>query len=291
MRKIYSAATLLLLCSAAAHAQGNGPGVRGARAAGLGGSGTTLGDVWAIGNNVAGLGQLTRPEVGVYANNQFLIQGLNNAALAAAVPLGRQPDAATAKAARHGVLGVELQRFGGKLYSEQRAGLGYGYRLGLVSIGARADLLQVSIEGLGSRRAVAVSLGGQVEVVPQKLTFGAYLYNLSQAKLAEYQDERVPTVLRAGLSYRPSAKVLLVVETEKDVEQDAEFKAGLEYQVIDALTVRAGVATLTEQATGGLGLRLGRLRLDYAAGYHNALGLSQHLSVSMRLEPKAAPQP
>lgn len=294
MPKLYAALGLSLLAFGSAHAQGLGPGVRGARAAGLGTATTTLSDVWAVGNNVAGLGQLTRPEVGVYAGNQFFIRELSNVALAAAAPLGRQPDGA--KAARNGVLGVELQRFGGKLFSEQRAGLGYGYRLGLVSIGARADLLQVSIEGLGSRRAVALSLGGQAEVIPQKLTFGAYLYNLNQAKLAQYQDERVPTVLRAGLSYRPGSKVLLVVETEKDIEQAADFKAGLEYQLIDALMVRAGFATLSEQATGGLGLRLGRLRLDYAAGYHNVLGLSQHLSVNLRFDakpagPQSAPQP
>jgi hypothetical protein len=285
MKQIYSTAFLLFI-TAATHAQGHGPGVRGGRAAALGNASVTLSDVWAVGNNVAGLGQLTRPEVGVYGDNRFLIQELNNMALAAALPLGRQPEGATSTAARHGVVGVELQRFGGALYSEQRAGLGYGYRLGLISIGARADLLQTSIEGLGSRRAVALSLGGQAEVVPQKLTFGAYLYNLNQARLAEFRDERVPTVLKAGLSYRPSAKVLLVVETEKDVDQDADFKAGLEYQVINALTVRAGVATLTEQAVGGFGLRFGRLRLDYGAGWHNALGLSQHLSVNLRLEAK-----
>lgn len=289
MLKLYAAVGLSFLAFGSAHAQGLGPGVRGGRAAGLGTASTTLSDVWAVGNNVAGLGQLTRPEVGVYAGNQFFIRELSNAALAAAVPLGRQPEGA--KAARNGVLGVELQRFGGKLYSEQRVGLGYGYRLGLVSIGARADVLQVSIEGLGSRRVVAASLGGQAEVIPQKLTFGAYLYNLNQAKLAQYQDERVPTVLRAGLSYRPATKVLLLVETEKDVEQSADFKAGLEYQLIDAVTVRAGFATLSEQATGGLGLRLGRLRLDYAAGYHNVLGLSQHLSLNLRFEPKPTPQP
>ncbi|OON67364.1 hypothetical protein [Hymenobacter sp. CRA2] len=280
-----------MVLSTAAHAQGNGPGVRGGRAAGLGNASVTLSDVWSIGNNVAGLGQLTRPEVGVYANNQYLIRELNNASLAAALPLGRIADGTSAKAAPHGVVGVELQRFGGKLYSEQRVGLGYGYRLGLVSIGARADVLQVSIEGLGSRRTAALSLGGQAEVIPQKLTFGAYLYNLNQAKLADYQNERVPTVLKAGLSYRPTSKVLLVVETEKDVELDADFKAGLEYQVLEALTLRAGVATLSEQVTGGAGLHFGRLHLNYAAGWHNALGLSQHLSVNLRLEAKAQPQP
>lgn len=272
-------------------AQGNGPGVRGGRAAALGNAAVTLADVWAVGNNVAGLGALTRPEAAVYADNRFLIPEFGTAALAAALPLGRQPAGSAGTAAPHGVVGVELQRFGGKLYNEQRAGVGYGYRLGLFSVGARADVLQVRIEGLGSRRAVALSLGGQAEVIPQKLTFGAYLYNLNQARLAEYQTERVPTVLKAGLSYRAAPKVLLLIETEKDVEQAADFKAGLEYQAAEALALRAGVATLTGQMTGGLGLRFGRARLDYAAAWHNALGLSQHLSVSLRFEPKPEAAP
>ncbi|KAA9332233.1 hypothetical protein F0P96_12180 [Hymenobacter busanensis] len=277
----------LLLAAVAAQAQSGAPGVRGARAAALGNASVTLGgDLWAVGNNVAGLAQLTRPEVGVYAENRFLIPNLNNAALAAALPLGRQPEGSTATTAPHGVAGLELQRFGDKRYSESRAGLGYAYRLGLISVGARLDMLQLSIEGLGSRRTVAASLGGQADVVPQKLTFGVYLYNLNQAKLAEYQDERVPTVLRAGLGFRPTTKVLLVAETEKDIDRDADFRAGVEYQVVDALTVRAGIATLTEQVSAGFGLRFGQLRVDYGAQLHNVLGLSQHLNVNFRLGPK-----
>lgn len=282
MRKIYSFLFLLLSFTFCAHAQGNGPGVRGARAAGMGYTTTTLSDVWAVGNNAAGLGNLTQAEVGFYAENRFLIPNFNSAALAVALPLGE----ISANHSKNGVLGFEAQRFGGKLYSEQRVGAGYGYRGSLVSVGARLDLLQVSIEGLGSKRAVALSLGGQAEIVPKRLVFGAYLYNLNQARLAHYQDERVPTVLRAGLSYRPTDKVTLNVETEKDVEQDADFKAGLEYQVLKPLAVRAGFSALTEQTTGGLGFYTGQLRIDYAAAWHSALGLSQHVSVGLRLEKK-----
>ncbi|GAA4372845.1 hypothetical protein [Hymenobacter koreensis] len=287
MSKLYFL-VCLLLASAAAQAQSGAPGVRGARAAALGNASVTLSnDLWALSNNVAGLAQLNRPEVGVYAENRFLIPNINNAALAVAMPLGRQPEGSTVTTPPNGVVGVEVQRFGDKRYSESRAGLGYAYRLGVISLGARVDMLQTSIEGLGSRRTVAASLGGQAEVVPQKLTFGVYLYNLNQAKLAEYQDERVPTVLRAGLGFRPSAKVMLVAETEKDIDRDADFRAGLEYQLIDAFTVRAGVATLSEQVTAGFGLRFGQLRVDYGAQLHNVLGLSQHLNVNLRLGPKS----
>ncbi|GGF20863.1 hypothetical protein [Hymenobacter cavernae] len=263
-----------------AQAQGNGPGVRGARAAGLGNASVTLTDVWSIGNNVAGLGQVTQKSIGFYAANQFVMSALSSAALAVALPIGAVAETDTK--AKNGVVGLEAQRFGDKRYAEQRLGAGYGYRGGQVSVGVRADLLQLSMEGLGSRRAVALSLGGQAEIVPRRLVFGAYLYNLNQAKLAHYEEERVPTVLKAGFSYRPGKKLMLNVETEKDVEQDADFKAGLEYQVTEALHLRAGFSSLTEQTTAGLGFLTGRFRIDYAAAWQTALGLSQYVGVSFQ---------
>ena len=288
------------LPAAPARAQGNGPGVRGARAAGLGNASVALaGEVWSMGNNVAGLGEIQQPSVGFYAENRYFSPALNVGALAVALPLGRipRPDAGGVMPgaegavpaagvaqvrtwARHGVAAFEAQRFGGVLYNETRLGAGYGYRFGQISLGGRVDVLQVSIEGLGSRRVVLGTLGGQIEVVPRRLTFGAALYNLSQTRLASYQDERVPTILKAGLAYRPSAQVLLLVETEKDVERAANFKVGLEYRPVALLAARIGLASLTEQASAGIGVVAGAFQLDYAAAFQQALGFSQHLSIS-----------
>ncbi|RZK95724.1 MAG: hypothetical protein EOO62_29830 [Hymenobacter sp.] len=208
--------------------------------------------------------------------------------LALALPLGMVEPAAAGQPARaeQGVVGLEAQRFGGTLYNEVRMGAAYGYRLGAVNIGGRLDMLQVSFRDLGSRRAVVGSLGGQADVVPEHLTFGVYLYNLNQAKLANYQDERVPTVLRAGLAYQAGKQVLLVVESEKDIEHDAGFKAGLEYLPAPAVAVRAGYASLSQQTTAGVGVKAGDFQFDYAAGWHSALGLSQFLSAGWQWERK-----
>ena len=280
---------------AGAQAQGNGPGVRGARAAALGNASVALaGEAWSMGNNVAGLAEIQRPTVGFYAENRYFSPALNVGSLTVALPVGRQPalpaaavDGTTAAPAvaarahaRHGVVAFEAQRFGGVLYNETRLGAGYGYRFGQISLGGRVDVLQVSIEGLGSRRVLLGTLGGQIEVVPQRLSFGASLYNLSQTRLASYQNERVPTVLKAGLAYRPSGQVTLLVETEKDVERDANFKAGLEYRPVPLLAARLGLATLTGQASAGIGVLAGSFQLDYAAAFQQALGFSQHLSIS-----------
>jgi len=270
-------------------AQGNGPAVHGARAVALGNASATLrNEVWAVATNAAGLGTLTRPTAGAYLENRYLISSLNVAAVAVALPLGTVEPAATGQPARasRGVVGAEAQRFGGALYAETRLGVAYGYRLGVVSLGGRLDVLQVSFQDLGSRRTVAASLGGQADVVPERLTFGVYLYNLNQAKLADYQDERVPTVLRAGLAYRPSKQVLLLAETEKDIEHDAGLKAGLEYLPLPAVAIRAGYASLSRQTTGGVGVKAGNFQFDYAAGWHSALGLSQFLSVNWQWDRK-----
>lgn len=283
----------LLLAPTLLLAQGNGPAGHGGRALALGNASAPLsGEVWAVANNPAGLGSLTQPTVGLYLENRYLIPSLNVAAAAMALPLGAvEPAAAGLPAqASHGVLGLEAQRWGGVLYNETRLGAAYGYRLGVVSIGGRLDLLQVSFQDLGSRRVLAASLGGQADIVPQRLTLGVYLYNLTQARLANYQDERVPTVLRAGLAYRPGKQVLLVAEAEKDVERDAGLKAGIEYLPVPAVAVRLGYASLSQQATGGVGLRAGDFQFDYAAGWHSALGLSQYFSVAWQWG-KAATQP
>jgi hypothetical protein len=249
---------------------GNDNPVIGARAAGLSNAAVTLADVWALSNNVAGIGKLEKPELGAYAENRFMIQGFNTVAFQAVYPTEK-----------YGVAGLDLYRFGDHLYNEQRLGLGYAHQIGPVSLGVKADLLQVRIQGLGSRKTVAFSFGGHSEVVPD-LVVGAHIYNVNQARLADAEDERVPTVMKAGLSYRPSAKLMLNVETEKQLDLPADFKAGVEYRIIDKLALRTGFSTLAQSATFGAGFRARHLEVDYAMGARTALGLSNHLSVSYR---------
>ena len=278
----------------AGRAQGNGPVVHGARAVALGGAAATLdGDVWAVANNAAGLGTITVPTAGAYFENRYLITGLNTAAVGLALPLGVIVPAGAGQPARaaYGTLGLEGQRFGGALYNEVRVGAAYGYRLGVVQVGGRLDMLQVSMQDLGSRRTVLGSLGGQAEVLPGRLTFGVYLYNITQAKLADYQDERVPTVLRAGLSYRPGKQVRLLAEAEKDVERRPGARVGLEYLPAPAVAVRLGYASLTEQTSAGVGVRAGSFQFDYAAGYQTVLGVSQYLSINWQWARAAPAEP
>ena len=243
----------------------------GARAAALGNASVTLSDVWALHNNAAGIASLTQPEAGVYIENRFGIQAFTTVALQAVYPTGK-----------YGSYGISLSRFGDALYSQQSVGLGAAHRLGQFSLGAKAEVWQVAIAGYGSRKAVALSVGGQGEIIP-KLHFGAYAFNINQARLAAFEDERLATVMKAGLSYRPHQRLLLAMETEKSIDHDATFKAGVEYLLLqEKLALRTGFSTFTGSATFGLGFQARLLQVGYAFGATTRLGSSHHLSVSCR---------
>ena len=125
--------------------------------------------------------------------------------------------------------------------------------------------MQVAIDELGSKTAVALEFGGLVHV-NEELTIGANIYNINQAKIATYNDERFSTVLKAGITYHPFEKLFATIEAEKDVEYKNNVKVGLEYFVIEKLAVRTGFTTLNQLASFGLGLRLVRFRLRLGLG-------------------------
>ena len=261
---------IFILCPAIAFAQADVPA--GARAAALGNASVTLPDIWAVHNNVAGIANLQQPAIGLYVENRFGMREFTTVGLLAAYPT-----------AKYGSYGVSFSRFGDELYSQQHIGLGVAHKLGQFSLGARLDVWQITVEGYGSQKAAALSVGGQAEVIPD-LYFGAYAYNLNQAKLAAFEDERLPTIMKAGLSYRPYRKMLIAAETEKNIDHDATFKAGLEYQLLeDKFTVRSGFLTQTNTLTFGAGFRARQLFVDYAFGNTTLLGNTHHLSVSLKI--------
>lgn len=241
----------------------------GARAAALGNATAALADVWALHNSVAGIAKMQQAQVGAYVENRFGMRELTTVGLMAVYPT-----------AKYGSYGLHFSRFGDELYSQQSIGLGAAHKLGQFSLGAKLDVWQVAVKGYGNQRAVSISIGGQAEIIPG-LYFGTYAYNLTQAKLASFEDERLPTIMKAGIAYQPYRKLLLLAETEKNIDYDATFKAGVEYQLLeDRFILRSGLQTLTNTLTFGAGFQARSILVDYAFGNTTQLGNSHHLSVT-----------
>ncbi|PIB37439.1 hypothetical protein BFP72_06485 [Reichenbachiella sp. 5M10] len=169
----------------------------------------------------------------------------------------------------HGTLGVGAYRYGNQSLHEQRVNLGYSYRLGIVSLGLNLSYYQLSLESNGTRHHYMVDFGGIAEISKQ-LYFGAHISNINQASINV--NERVPTYMKTGLSYRPNESLMLNTEVQKNLDDPLVFKIGVEYQVIEMLSLRMGFKTEPFVSNFGLGFSPKRLKIDYAFGIHPDLG-------------------
>ncbi len=239
----------------------------GGRSAGLAHASVTLSDVWSAHHNQAGLAWMKEQSVGVYYQNKFSMKELNNVGLAYAHPL------------KKGTIALQWSNFGYSLYQENKVGLAYALQLSeKLSGGIQLDYLSTKLGGIyGSKSALAAEIGLQAKLT-SNIRIGAHFYNPTRTKLNEYNGEAIPSIMRLGIDYRFSEKVLVIVETEKDIDHVAMLKSGIEYKANEKFYVRGGVATGPTLGSFGFGLNMKQYKLDIAASYHQTLGFSPEIS-------------
>jgi len=268
MKKHFTAFVLLLSLSNAYAGDHNAPA--GARSSAMGNASVTQKDVWSAFHNQAGLAFLKESALGVSHEQRFMLSELSMNGAAFALPTKQ-----------NGTFALSVSYFGYKLYNEQKAGLAYARSFGeKFSAGVQLDYLGTTIaEGYGNKSAFTVEAGIQAQLV-KNLWLGAHIYNPNKAKLSDYNDEKIPSILKFGLDYAFSEKVNIAVETEKDLDADATIKAGIEYHPVKQFYLRGGIATDPLLTSFGFGLELQNFVIDVAAAYHQDLGFSPHVSLA-----------
>jgi hypothetical protein len=241
----------------------------GARSASMGNASVALSDVWSTHHNQAGLGFVRNYSCGVYYENRFLLKELSLRAGVAAIPV------------KGGTFGLTFSNFGYSLYNENKYSLSFAKAFGdKFSIGIAMDYLNTKIaEGYGSKGVAVAEIGLQSKPL-KGLTIGAHVFNPTRTKLANYNNEHVPTIFRLGGNYIFSEKILLAVETEKDISQKAVFKAGMEYKPVKEFYLRAGISTHPTISSFGFGVNIKNLQIDLSSNYIQVLGFSPQFGLT-----------
>ena len=250
----------------------------GARSGAIGNASVTLSDIWSAHHNQAGLAGVSSLQAGVFYENRFGIKELGLKAATVAMPV---PGISS------GVFGLSFSQFGYSLYNDTKIGLGYAKQLGKkYSVGIQVNYMQTQMgEDHGSAGAITAEAGLIAELITN-LYFGVHVFNPTRAKITDYKiqetvfSERAPTIMRCGLRYNFSEKVQLSVETEKDVQYDPFFKAGIEYRAIEQLYIRGGIATDPGYNSFGFGVLLSKFSIDIAASKHQVLGYSTQINIT-----------
>jgi hypothetical protein len=238
-----------------------------ARANALGNASSCLSDEWSLFNNVGGLANVEDPRLAIsYAKNAAMPEG-DRMAAAVTVPL------------RYGTLGAGFFRFGDRLYNEQLFSAGFSNQFGLASLGIRLNVVQYNAEGFGTRSVVALSFGGIASLTPA-IRIGAHIINVNQPIVSSDTNERLPTILVAGIAWIPNETIFITGEVEKDLEYKPIWKAGFEYKVFKRVTFSTGFDLSPVAAFFGVGFQSSRMNLFYALEYSAISGTSHQVSVS-----------
>ena len=248
------------------HAQ-DGTFSLGARNAGLAGTSVTLNDEFSLFNNVGGLAGVKNHAVFTSYQNRYSISEFQ---VIGGGGIWHH---------RLGNAGIGYYKFGDDLFSQQRLHFAIGNSFQMVSLGLAVDWIQYHIETIGSQQVLAIQFGGIAELKPQ-LLFGAHIFNINQATLISETEEQLPTVMKAGMSYRPTNELMLNTEVEKDLDFDEVFKAGIEYQIVENIFIRTGFNTRPFLGTFGLGFHPKRFKFDYAFSNRAGLGTIHELSLA-----------
>ncbi|MBD79890.1 MAG: hypothetical protein CL840_13335 [Crocinitomicaceae bacterium] len=270
MRKFSSliSLTLLLVVNHVFASNNNYP--VGARAAALGNASVTFTSVYSGFHNQAGLAYLENIEFGFSYRNNFLLKqtGLKSGVLA--IPIKKI-----------GVVGLSVNSFGYNSYGEHKFGLAFAKQFGDVfSFGLQLDYLQTQFNDPYGSKGVVLGEFGVMGKLTKELTIAAHIFNPTRTYMDKETSDRVPTIIKAGLGYEFSEKLLTSIELEKDLDlPKPNFKAGIEYKPYKAIALRVGANSYPVKASFGVGVYLNKLALDVASEYHQTLGFIPQFSL------------
>ena len=240
--------------------------VGGAQSLSMGGAGIGFQNEQAIFHNPAGLVGVTKPSVLLTSEIKFGVKDLKPIGMAFILPTSS------------GVLGFCFQNYAFESYRESKLSVAYGRRLSSkFNIGVQLDYMRLKLNEYGSTNLLTFEIGCNT-LIAKDLVLSAYVFNPLSVRLNEV--ERTPSVFRLGLGYSLNPKVLICLETEKDVDFPASFKFGLAYKAVESLTLRCGFRTSPSIFSFGIGYSINKHFIaDVALTNHAYLGMSPALSL------------
>jgi len=224
-------------------------------------------DVFSVFNNPAGLSQLNWREVGIYYSPApFGLTELSNGYVAYNEPFN------------FGSISIGGMTYGFELYRESKIVLGYSYNYeNILFAGATVNYHSFSIQNYGSTSAIYFNIGGLVYILDE-LRWGFAVSNLNRASIADI-DDQIPMILATGFSYDILQNFSLNFSLEKDISFDPSVQFGIEYDIIEYISLRAGTSNDPSRFTAGLGINYSIFSLDYAFFTHQDLGLTHQAGI------------
>ncbi len=238
----------------------------GANFLGYARAGTTIDGIQSIYFNQAGLADINNFAADMSYERRFNLEDLNFISLA------------LAKKIKLGTFGISAQHFGFEQFNEQKFGLAYARRLNsLITIGGQLNYLRYNVETLGSRQLLSFEVGTILKI-NRNFKLGTHIFSPGKIEVAEGTD--LPSRFRVGLSYHPSSKVFLLVEADKAINRQTEYKMAIGYEILKAIHLRLGMNPVVSMYSIGFQASFNnKYNVAGAMGLNNSLGNTPAISL------------
>jgi len=255
---------LILLSTSTLFAQNN----LGPRLTAMGNNGSAVSDVWSLQANPAGITGIIQPTVSLNYIKHLFSDEISTQALVAVIPF------------KNNFVGLSFQRYGFSAYSENKVGFAYAKKFGdKLSTSINVNYHQIKITNYGTTTGFSID-AGVLYHFDKQFTFGAFVSNPSKQKFSNNEVAmQIPTSFNLGIGYSASDKVLIATTVSKTLNKPIDVSLGIDYSIIDLLSLRGGLSAKPFKQYAGFGLNYRKFLLDMATTYDANLGYAPQIAV------------
>lgn len=251
----------------------------GSRSNSLGKCSVSLSDFWSCINNPAGISSLKDISLGFSYENRFLMKELAYKNLGVVLPTDK------------GVFSLSVSQFGFTHYNENVFALIYAKNFGPnLRIGLKLDYVLVRFSEDYDNLSIPTFEIGMQYKIKSAVCIGAHLINPINIKLKTINKDKLPVIMRLGISYNILDNLLLTSEIEENFEYNFSYKSGIEYEIVDNIFIRCGIHFNPQEFSFGFGYNNKFFVLDIAAQINQILGTSINCSLVYNIKRNQKPR-
>jgi hypothetical protein len=179
------------------------------------------------------------------------------------------------------VFAVSFSQFGKTPFKQEKIGIAYARSIGpKLRFGVQFNRYGIFLsEENKTEHTFGLEIGSQYDITKQ-FTVGLQVTNPYQTAIRlSAQTYRYDSKINVGAFYRVSPQFGWAMEVENRFDRHILVKTGFEYDILNCLVVRAGVAGKPYLLSAGFGFRLKDIAIDFATSYDQYLGTSPSVSL------------
>lgn len=227
-------------------------------------------NIFAIFYNPAGLSYFSNNYAGFsYIPSPFGLKELSTAYLSLVYPF------------KSGTFGAGVMIYGFELYKETQFAFCYSKSLSNnFSIGITSIYKNLSIKNYGTKGYFIFNAGSTVRLT-DNFNLGFSIENFLRTSIRK-EDNQFPVILSSGIYYKPVEALNIFASIIKELNYNFSFRSGIEYELLNFLTLRIGTMNQPEEFSGGFGFVYKFISLDYAALSHPDLGITHTFGLAIQ---------